>query len=40
MIAHVFREDVERCLEAGMNNHLSKPMDFDAVMSMLKKYLR
>ncbi|MDR2797141.1 MAG: response regulator [Treponema sp.] len=40
MTAHVFREDVERCLEAGMNDHLSKPLDFDAVLNILKKYLR
>ncbi|MDR2633810.1 MAG: response regulator [Treponema sp.] len=40
MTAHVFREDVERCLEAGMNDHLSKPLDFGTVLNMLKKYLR
>jgi signal transduction histidine kinase/CheY-like chemotaxis protein len=40
MTAHVFRDDVERCLEAGMNDHLSKPLDFGAVLNILKKYLR
>jgi signal transduction histidine kinase len=40
MTAHVFREDVERCFEAGMNGHLSKPLDFGAVMNILRKYLR
>ncbi|MDR0645345.1 MAG: response regulator, partial [Treponema sp.] len=39
MTAHVFREDVEQCLEAGMNDHLSKPLDFGAVLDILKKYL-
>jgi CheY-like chemotaxis protein len=39
MTANVFREDVERCLAAGMNSHIGKPLDFDAVMSILKKYL-
>ncbi|MDR1932472.1 MAG: response regulator [Spirochaetales bacterium] len=38
--ANAFHEDVERCLEAGMSGHLSKPLDFDAVLDMLRKYLR
>ena len=39
MTAHVFREDIEQCITAGMNDHLSKPLDFGTVMDMLKKYL-
>jgi len=39
MTANVFREDVERCLEAGMNDHLKKPIDLDSLMGLLKKYL-
>ena len=39
MTANVFREDVERCLEAGMDDHLGKPLDFEEVMGILKKYL-
>jgi signal transduction histidine kinase len=39
MTANVFREDVERCLAAGMNGHIGKPLDFNAVMAILKKYL-
>jgi len=39
MTANVFKEDVERCLAAGMNNHIGKPLDFDALMLILKKYL-
>ena len=27
MTANVFREDIERCLAAGMNEHISKPID-------------
>jgi len=38
MTANVFREDVERCLEAGMNGHISKPIDLDEMLKMLKKY--
>jgi CheY-like chemotaxis protein/two-component sensor histidine kinase len=39
MTANVFREDIERCLEAGMNAHIGKPLDFEAVRKVLVKYL-
>jgi CheY-like chemotaxis protein len=39
MTANVFREDVEKCLEAGMNDHVGKPLDFDEVLDKLRKYL-
>jgi CheY-like chemotaxis protein len=39
MTANVFKEDVERCLAAGMNGHIGKPLDFDAVLAVLAKYL-
>ena len=39
MTANVFREDIERCMAAGMNAHVGKPLDFDAVLEVLKKYL-
>jgi len=39
MTANVFREDIERCLEAGMNAHIGKPLDFDEVIEKLRKYL-
>jgi len=39
MTANVFREDVERCIEAGMNEHLGKPMIFGEVISKLEQYL-
>jgi len=39
MTANVFKEDVERCLAAGMNDHIGKPIDFDILLSKLKKYL-
>ena len=39
MTANVFREDVEKCLEAGMNDHVGKPLDLDIVLSKLHKYL-
>jgi len=39
MTANVFREDVERCLEAGMNAHVGKPLDFNEVLNKLRTYL-
>ena len=39
MTANVFREDIEKCLEAGMNGHIGKPIDFDEVMKTLQRYL-
>ena len=39
MTANVFKEDVERCHNIGMNDHIGKPLDFGALMTILKKYL-
>jgi signal transduction histidine kinase/CheY-like chemotaxis protein len=39
MTANVFREDVENCLSSGMDDHVGKPLDFDEVVSMLRKWL-
>jgi CheY-like chemotaxis protein len=39
MTANAFREDIEKCLDAGMNDHLGKPLDFDDVLRKLRKYL-
>jgi signal transduction histidine kinase/CheY-like chemotaxis protein len=39
MTANVFKEDIERCMAAGMNNHVGKPVDFDEVLVLLKQYL-
>ncbi|MDR1059878.1 MAG: response regulator [Clostridiales bacterium] len=36
MTANVFREDIEKCLEAGMNGHLSKPLDINEVILALR----
>jgi len=39
MTANVFREDVEKCLNAGMDSHVGKPIDFEEVMEKLRAYL-
>jgi len=39
MTANVFREDVEKCLAAGMNDHVGKPLDLNDVLEKLRKYL-
>ena len=38
MSADAFAEDVEACLKAGMNGHISKPIDFIEVMKVIEKY--
>jgi PAS domain S-box-containing protein len=38
MTANVFKEDIEKCVEAGMNGHVGKPLNFDEVMERLSRY--
>ncbi|MCL2277533.1 MAG: ATP-binding protein [Treponema sp.] len=40
MTANVFKEDIEKCIDAGMNAHIGKPLDFSEVMEMMKRYLK
>jgi len=39
MTANVFKDDIEACLDAGMNDHLGKPFEIEKVMLTLRKYL-
>lgn len=39
MTANVFEGDIEKCIKAGMNDHISKPIDVDVVMEKLNIYL-
>ena len=39
MTANAFKEDVEKCREYGMDDHISKPVDFDLLIGKLKKHL-
>ncbi len=40
MTADAFAEDVKRCLDAGMNAHIAKPIDVREVARLLEKFLR
>ncbi len=40
MTADAFSEDIQRCLECGMDDHLAKPIDIQVVARKLKKYLK
>jgi len=40
LTANVFRGDVERSIESGMNGHVGKPIDFDEIINNLQKYLK
>jgi len=39
MTADVFKEDVEKCLSVGMNDHISKPVVPKIIFAKLKQYL-
>ncbi|WP_322175142.1 response regulator [Acutalibacter caecimuris] len=40
MTADAFSEDIQKCLASGMNDHLAKPIDTQAVARKLRKYLK
>ena len=37
MTANVFREDIEKCTEAGMDGHIGKPINMDEVLYWMEK---
>ncbi|MDR2303514.1 MAG: response regulator [Treponema sp.] len=39
MTANVFKEDVQKSRDAGMNGHIGKPLDMEEVLSRLRKHL-
>ncbi|MCM1544996.1 MAG: response regulator, partial [Ruminococcus sp.] len=39
MTADAFAEDVKKCLECGMNAHVSKPIDARKIFAILEKYI-
>jgi CheY-like chemotaxis protein len=40
MTANVMTQDIQRCLDAGMNDHIGKPLDIQEVIDKLSRYLR
>ncbi len=38
MTADAFSEDIQHCLESGMNAHTAKPINLDELLSLVKKY--
>lgn len=39
MTADAFSEDIQRCLECGMNAHTAKPVNLGELISLLKKFI-
>lgn len=39
MTADAFSDDIQRCLDCGMNEHVAKPIDVNRLTQLLKKYL-
>lgn len=39
LTANAFEEDVQQCLQAGMNAHLSKPVDIDQLKATLGRLI-
>jgi len=39
MTANVFKEDIDKCMDAGMNGHVGKPIDFETVLRLIRKYI-
>ena len=39
MTANAFRDDVQTAIDAGMNGHIAKPIDVDALYKMIAKYM-
>ena len=39
MTADAFSEDIQRCLDCGMNAHVAKPIDLRELLRLLQKFL-
>lgn len=39
MTADAFSEDIQHCMECGMNEHVAKPIDIQKLMKLLRSYL-
>ena len=39
MTANAFDDDKKAAFQAGMNGHISKPIEFDSMMKMIRKFI-
>ncbi|MCL1829941.1 MAG: response regulator, partial [Oscillospiraceae bacterium] len=39
MTANVFREDIEKCIDSGMDDHVGKPINIEDLLSKLHSYI-
>jgi len=39
MSADAFDDDIQKCLEAGMNGHVAKPIDSEGLFRVLSKMI-
>ena len=37
MTANAFTEDIQRCMDCGMNGHIAKPIDYVELIEQMKK---
>ncbi len=40
MTADAFSEDIKKCLDCGMNAHVSKPIDIKEVSRLLERHMK
>ena len=40
MTANAFKEDIMKCLEAGMDAHIAKPVDYKILLSKIKMFFQ
>ena len=40
MTANVFKDDIEKCLESGMTDHMGKPVNYGELIKHLEKFLK
>jgi CheY-like chemotaxis protein len=39
MTANTFKEDIKKCLNSGMNDHIGKPVEFNELIKKLINFL-
>ena len=40
LTANAYHEDIQKCMDVGMNAHLAKPIEIENVMSTIASHLR